>query len=414
MATCATISSALEPAALGRRVSLSLTDILLGVMLVWAMIPETLVGDIYFLDVPMRFLLFYCATASCMISTLFFGLSTVTPYLKVALIAMLLMAGMGIFWGNDLKFWVVDVSNYTGLVLGLYWARRNSLQSTVNTLYWWSVAIGTVLLLNIVGLLLGIIPQANEGERLYSYSLFTSTAFVTCLFPFWFTASSTKKGVTIPPRARKMAVTCIGCVVLASVLSATRSMFLTGAVAVTIVVWLRLHGKNAAFWMFTTLASCLIFMLTVFNSESWLSSRFADRLASTELVEEYRYIELQMMFEQLEGSFLTGKGFGSRFESCIGRNSEFRAYAPHVAIFTTLFKGGVATFALIIVVPVVMAVFNLVRLNRNTMCLSFSAAVILYCTQGAMSGGWNYIALFLYGTMHSLATRCAATKNRYY
>ena len=412
MATCASDVSTLMPKSLGRRLQLNVTDVLLGMTLVWCVVPETLTGDIYFYAIPLRFVLLFSTTICSMISTLFLGVSQVTSYMKVALVAMFCMAVLGLYQGNDLKFWVIDVSYWTAFIFGLYWGGRYSRQHTINTLYWWSMAISIVLLLNILGLLLGFVPQAGEGERLYSYSLFTSAAFVTCMIPLWFTAETRGHELVIPRRARVLAIVGIGCVLFCSILTATRSIFLTAIVALTIVLWLRLHGRNAAFWMFTTLASSLIVTVYIFSADSTASAEVAGRLSSTNIVEEYRYVELLMMFEDLEGSFLTGKGFGSRFESCIGQNGDFLAFAPHVAIFTSLLKGGVPAFVLLVVLPLGAAIYQLARLNGNAISLSCSAAVVLYCAQAFMSGGWNFVALFILGVTITLASRCKMQKSK--
>jgi len=410
MATCTLQESLLWPRVKSRRMRLNLTNTLLGITFVWSMVPETLFGEIYLYNIPLHFVLFYVSVASCLISTLVYGVSKVTPGLKIAMVAVFFMAVLGLFLGNDLKFWVIDASNGIGLLFGLYWAKRYSLQHTFDTLYYWSTAISVVLLLNVVGLMFGIIPQASEGERLYSYSLFTSTAFVTCLFPLWFLAYTKNKTWALPPRAQALAVVCISCVLFTSILSATRSMFLTGTLAVVLVVWIRLHGKNSVPWIFGTLVACLIFVLSAFSADGWLSASATNRLATTEIAEEYRYIELLMMFEELEGSFWTGKGFGSRFESCIGKGGEFLAFAPHVGVFTPLFKGGVVSFALLIIFPLGTTLYRLFRLNQCVIGLSLSAAVVLYCAQASMSGGWNFIALFLYGATFSLASRFSISK----
>ena len=92
MATCAPRAIGFASNASGLRIRLNVTDTLLGIALVWAMVPETLIGDFYIYDIPLRFSLFYASVVSCAISTLTFGLSKVTLYFKVALSAMLFMA----------------------------------------------------------------------------------------------------------------------------------------------------------------------------------------------------------------------------------------------------------------------------------------------------------------------------------
>ena len=391
---------------------LAVTDMLLAVTIVWSVLPETLVGEIYLYDIPLRFCLFYLTVLSCLLSTMFFGASRVSLNLAVALAALPIIAGLGLWNGNDWKFWVIDLSNYSGLLLGLYWGGRYSLQTSLNSLYKWTVAVGVLMLFNILGLLFGIVPQAGEGERLYSYSMFTSASFLTCMFPLWFSGRAIEKKLVIPTRAQLLSLICICCVLFASMLSATRSMFLSGTTAIVIVMWLRLRGKNAVLMILLTLVVSCVFAVYAFSTDGWMNHRFADRLTSTDITEEYRYTELQMMFEDLQGSLLTGKGFGSRFESCIGKNHEFLAFAPHVSIFTLLYKGGIVSFALLIALPLAVSATHLLRVNDRAVSLSFSAAVVLYCIQASMSGGWNFIQLFLFGAALTLASRCSTSKHK--
>ena len=410
MSTCSPGINTFARKTAGQKIDWSLTDVLLGVTLLWAVIPETLTGDVYFYDIPLRFCFFFAAVISCAFSTVLLGVSNVTFQLKVAILALLGMAAFGLIRGNDLKFWVIDTSNWTALIFGLYWGGRYSRQYTINILYGWSWAVTCVLLLNILGLLSGLIPQAGEGDRLYSYSLFTSTAFVTSLFPLWLTLDSRTAGLVLPRRSRLLAITGISCVLFCSMLSATRSMFLTGSVALMIVLWIRLHGKNAVLWVGVALAGSLLAAAFLFNADVGSGEGVTNRLSSTNLAEEYRYIELQLLFEDLEGHWLTGKGFGSRFESCIGKHGNFLAFAPHIGIFTSLFKGGAVVFGMLFLVPLATAAFQMVRLHKSSLSLACSAAVLLYCTQASMSGGWNFIALFLLGAMFTLSSRSTLQK----
>ena len=411
MSTCSPGFTAFSLKADAQKIDWSLTDVLLGVTLLWAVIPETLTGDIYLYDIPLRFCLFFATAISCAFSTLLLGVSNVTLQLKVAIVAMLGMSAFGLLQGNNIKFWVIDVSNWTALIFGLYWGGRYSRQHTISILYGWSWAVTLVLLLNIAGLLFGIVPQAGEGDRLYSYSLFTSTAFVTCLFPLWFTVDPRRSGWVLPRKARLLAMIGISSVLFCSVLSATRSMFLTASVALIIVLWIRLHGKNGVLWIGVTLAGTLLAAAFLFNTDALVGGSVTSRLSSTNLAEEYRYLELQLLFEDLEGHWLTGRGFGSRFESCIGQHGDFLAFAPHIGIFTSLFKGGVLIFGILFLLPLATAASHLFRLNGSSLSLTCNAAVLLYGTQASMSGGWNFIALFLLGVMLTLASRSRMQKS---
>jgi hypothetical protein len=389
-----------------RNVPFCVTDLLLGATILWTAIPETLTDDIYIYEVPLRFVLFYATLASCLLSSVVLGVSRIDPLLWTALFGLFSMAVVGLLNGNDLKFWVIDFSNYSGLLLGLYWANRRPLSDTLNTLYWWTVAVTVLLLLNIVGLVTGIVPQANEGDRIYSFSLFASTLFVSCMFPLWMSISIHGTARNSATRYRSLAVLGIGCVMAASVVSATRSMFLVALIAIVVVMWTQLRGKNAVVVIFFTVAVGFVASVYLFDPNGGAASAIADRLTSTAITEEERYLELEMMFEQLGGSVWIGKGFGSQFESCIGSHLDSLAYAPHVGIFAPLFKGGLPAFGVLIVYPVCAAALRVARLSGSTASLAFGAAIIIFATQSSMSGGWIYSDLLLYGMTVSLMARC--------
>lgn len=382
---------------------LDLTELFLGLTFVWTAIPETLTEEVYIQDVPLRFVLFYCALFSAAVQAAILPSLRLHWKLTLAAVAGLYMATAGYFLGNDLKFWVIDSSNFLGLLLGIYWTANRSLKSISRTLHWWATCVSLVLIANTLGLLFGVIPQASEGIRIYSYSLFNSAAFLITVFPFWLTASPADGHSTWLPSPRVMASVAMAGVIGASVISATRSMFLTAAAGVLIVLWLRLNGKNAAIWIFAALVGCLVTLAFAFNTDSWREATFVDRLLSTEIAQEHRFLEVQLMFDDLEGNLITGRGFGSRFESCIGKDGEFLAYAPHIAVLTLLYKGGLAVFLFLILLPLISATSALLFTKGSPLRLAGCAGVTLYCLQASMSGGWNFTALFLFGALGVIA-----------
>ena len=382
-----------------------LTDVLIGSSIFWSVLPETLTGDVYVQEVPLAYCLFYITLLSSVLSSLYYGVSRVSLPLKMALVSLVYMLAWGLYCENEVKFLVIDVSNFSGLLLGLYWAGRYSQQHTLNSLFWWSFLVGCAMIINILGLVVGFIPQAGEGERLYSYSLFISASFVTSVYPLWSIAKTKLGKVNSSHASQWFASIGLFFVVLAAIVSSTRSMFITAVVAFLLHLWLRLHGRNAVFWMLSTTIVTSCVAIYGFNTDEWGDLDFTRRLEATDFMEEYRFIELQMMFDDLSEDWICGKGFGSRFESCIILSSESLAYAPHIAVLTLLFKGGVIVFFLLIVLPLVVALRNLFVLKGNMLVLAFSSITVLYCVKSSMSGGWDYIALFLLGVSVTFQSR---------
>jgi hypothetical protein len=380
-----------------------LADGLIAVMLLSTVLPETLTEDVYVGDVPLRFVLLYLALAGTLVASLAARQRRLPLRIAAAAVAFLYMAALGIWRGNDLKYWTIDVSNFCGLLLGLQWAYQRGPWRGGDALRFWGRLVALVLLLNLVGLCVGLISPAGAGVRRYSVSLFASTAFITIIFPFWITSASTPRCGGTLRSEQFYAVAAMGLVLLAALMSGTRSMFLTWTCSVMLTVWLSLQGRNAVVWLLMTATVCSAIFAMLFVNQDWRSGILAERLLSTDVAEDYRYQEVAMMFDELRGDIFRGEGFGSRFESCIGRRNEMLAFAPHVAILTLWFKGGLLIFLATAILPAVRGIYQLTMTPITPLAAACWGGVLLYLVQASMAGGWNFHALFLFGAFLSLA-----------
>jgi hypothetical protein len=156
-----------------------------------------------------------------------------------------------------------------------------------------------------------------------------------------------------------------------------------------------------------TATVCAMVFAMVFVNRGWRSGILADRIMSTDVAEDYRYMEVEMMFDQLRDNLFRGEGFGSRFESCIGRHGEKLAFAPHVAVLTFWFKGGLLIFLATAILPAMRAAYQLALTPTWPVATACWGGALLYLVQASMSGGWNFHALFLFGAFLSLAINSA-------
>ncbi|OHB75092.1 MAG: hypothetical protein A2W31_13090 [Planctomycetes bacterium RBG_16_64_10] len=275
--------------------------------------------------------------------------------------------------------------------------------------------MAVLLLVNLAGLFFGVITPSHDSIRHYSYSLFTNAAFVTCAFPLWFTTARYELRGARAQIEQILAVAGMAVVLLGVLMSATRSMFLTWTAGLVLTIVIALSGRNALAWALITTLACLVVFLALFDPAAGQGGLLAERLRATEITQSCRYAEIEMMFDTLTGAMLHGKGFGSRFESCIGERGEMLAFAPHVAALTLWFKGGLPTFLAFIVLPATRGIHALLfRRNRIVGCACW-CGVLLYLIQASMSGGWSYHALFLFGVHLNLglawsnrSKRCAS------
>jgi len=392
------------------------TDFLVGVMLLWTAIPETLFDEAYLGEVPVRFLLFYAALGSVAAASLVAGRPRLSSLLGIALVGFTYMATLGLWNANDVKYWAIDASNFGGLILGLQWAQQRGPRRAAQLIRLWARLMAVLLFVNLAGLHFGVVTPPHDSVRQYSYSLFTNATFVTCVFPFWFTTARHDLRGKRSQIEQAVALAGIAVVMLGALMSATRSMFLTWTSAVLLTIAISFNGRNAVAWALTAATACSVVYLAVFGPMNGHGHLLAERLLATEIAQSYRYTEIEMMFDTLTGAILPGKGFGSRFESCIGERGEILAFAPHIAALTLWFKGGLPTFFIFIILPATRGIHAVLWCRNNPVSCACWCGVLLYLIQASMSGGWSYHALFLFGVHLNLglvlsnrSKRCASS-----
>lgn len=375
-------------------------------LLVWLALPETLIGEAAVFGVPVEYVLYSGVVAGCALALVHERLSRLDRPIVMVATCWVAMAGLGLFFGNELKFWVVDVLNASALVVGLYWGARRSRRKLLARLAVCGSAVAVIHAFAIVGLVAGFVPAAHEGGRLYSYSLFTSCYVITAVFPMLYTAGQ-RDGMApgAPARRRRIAAgAALSLVFVAAVSSATRSVLITASVSVLATMWIKLRGRHTVLWMLLAGIGFFAVFAVVAYSSFWRDYQIADRFLVREIEEESRYEEAKLMLEDLHNDFWSGRGFGSRFESVIEVDGSTLAYAPHIGALTSLYKGGPVVFALLVVWPLIQVSAALTSRAGGAAGGAW-CGVLVYYVQGLMSGGWSPAALFLLGAMLSFARR---------
>jgi hypothetical protein len=383
--------------------------------LVWSGLPETVVERIYFGELPLVMLLHYLTLGTAAIACLVGEQLSVSMGLRLALLTGLGLGVYGFAVENEMHFWAIDISQFCGLVLGLTWALERPPIAAARAVRRWSTVAAAMILLNVVGLRLGLFPGAGTGYgaedyRLYTYAIFASTGFVTSMFPLWFVVS--ERGTNQRDRRSHELLACggIAVVVLASFLTATRSMLIAVMLSVAAVLWIRLRGRA----LFAALAVCGLAAIVLAGDASLDQSVLFERMTSTNLAEEERWEEVLAMFDDLGDGlpFYFGRGFGSRFISPTIVDGVNLAYSPHVGILTFWFKGGLIAFFVFAVVPVLRLIPRLAFGQADPLRAGAAATACVYVAQASMSGGWNFLALFVFGAASTLALSTNSTRSQ--
>jgi hypothetical protein len=388
---------------------LPVADWLLGAMVVCAGLPEGMVANVRLGEVPIAFLLFYAAMAVTLLEAFLNGcLERRWPYvLTLQVLVGGEMAVMGILGGEEWKWWVIDASMFGALVGGVLWAQQRDYAAAARIFARLGILATAVLGFNIIGLVTGAIPQTDEGDRVYSQGLFFAAGFIPIIFPFWFTDA--RRGHSGLPALVRALPACAGIstVFLAATVSATRSLLLLPVGSVLVTYWITSRGRMLGLVALTVFA---LFAWGGFLGDEMSRLRqnlLVDRLLETSLSEESRAVEVEMMFDDMETptEYWLGKGFGSRFWSNVGTDGGGLAFAPHVAILTPWYKGGLIGFLAVIVWPLGLAAAQLLSMDADPGRKSCAAGILVYAVLASMSGGWYFLTLFPCGVFLALATR---------
>ena len=355
-------------------------------------------------EIPLQVAFFWGAMGCVFAHVLVSGHSRWTPAFLITGSVGLYMAANGWLSGAEFKFFVVDFSTFAGILLGIWWgANCNPKEVLRQFRKLFFLALG-FLLFNTFGILCGLIPPAHFGLRLYTYSIFNCAGVVATLFPIVFYTESEQPNTLRSVFLRLLQKIGLAGLLFSAIATVSRAIFLSAVVSGILTMWIGLHGKVVKICVMA-LTIVVGTLVLVEDGRLIQDGYLAERMTMTPLEEEARYVEVQMMFEDLRGALIFGRGFGSRFVSCIGFNEDALVLAPHVAVLTSLYKGGVVAFFVLMVIPGLIGFRNLLLRSRNAVQAALGAAVLLYLVQSSMSGGWWFSHLFLYGTCFSLAMK---------
>lgn len=383
-----------------------LADLALGGMFLWAGLPDTVVERIYVGEIPIPFFLFYLGSALMGLELLLAGglRWRGTVALPLAVGVAVLMALLGYLNEAEFRWWAIDASMFAGFLAGLCWVRLRGFAQATHTLGGWA-GLSTLLLLgNLIGLATGLIPPSDEGDRVYSHGMFFSANFLAMVFPLWVALSRSR------PDSRawlRLPLVCLGAAGMLAVafFSATRSSLILSLASLLLTYWTTARKRTVA--MTCAAFVMLTIGLVILGDESSAIRRtaLANRLSQTTITDEDRYVEVEMMFGDLRTmqDFCLGRGFGSRFWSVVGANGGDWAFAPHVAVLTSWYKGGLFSFVIVLVWPLVQAVCRVFLARRRRLSMACSAALIAYAVMASMSGGWFIVFLFPYGACLELS-----------
>jgi hypothetical protein len=371
-------------------------------------VPETLLFEISIAGIPLPFCVFFCACTAAALSSVLSPRRWFSAELAVGAVMCVYMGVLGYMNRTELKFLVIDSTYFIALLLGLQWTAQRGIYESLGFIRLLYASTTLVLFLSCLGLVTGAIPSANYGTRLYSFSIFGSSTLICTLTPLVCSTLSVRTSRVQAVRWLRWTLFGLGTVLMAAVISATRSMLLVWMCSLAATVWLKMTGRNGVIYAsgLLLLSPLALSMLAVANLEN---TQIAQRLHSTELDEELRYQELEMMYEDLRDDLYIGKGFGSRFATPIG--AEQIAFAPHIGITTLLYKGGVIVFALVIVFPVLYAAWSFLgargsgssRIDGRRVAAGCVGGILINAAQASLSGGWDYQHLFQFAMLFGLS-----------
>jgi hypothetical protein len=363
----------------------------LGGVFLASVLPETVVGKMYIGPAPLPFILLYIAVLLTVVEILS-SKSRRSRYMLIGILAWVLMTVQGIFGGSESKYLTIDASMFCSMLLGLRWGQQRPLGSSANAIHLWLAATACVLALTVIGLSAGLIeasPASLEIDepRIFTYSMFEASALLIIGLPFWWSTSRRY--------LRAFAIVALGSVLVTALVSATRSLVIF--VICTLLAGTgrsSAGGKRREWWLLPVQLIALVSFAALVWSRG---GGVIERVSSTNVHEETRYLEALQMFESLP-NVLTGSGFGGRFVSPVMVDGEYLALTPHVAVLTLLFKGGAIVFGIFVLVPFVVSVYMFVRSPAGPLRACY-AGVLLYILRACISGGWDVPSLFLYGAL---------------
>jgi len=306
-----------------------------------------------------------------------------------------------------------DLAIFSAAIGGFMWAAQRDIGAILFQLRAWTVVtlVGTAI--TIVALLAGVLETLGTGNRLLVYSIYWGTWLLTSAFPFLYATADLGADPELALRRAKwwrlIALAGLGCVLIVGLISATRSVFLSGLAGLLVLAVMEANGRRLNLKI-AVVVGCLGVAAAAgtYTLRSLSSSELGARFQERSFQEDGRFIEWEEMCEELEEglAFIHGKGFGSVFYStAVSDGAGTYVLSPHIGILTTVFKGGICMFFLCVVVPLVRCVVGLLTSKGGPVPTAACGGVILYAVMASLSGGWDFKELFLLGMFLAIAVQ---------
>ena len=364
-----------------------LTKALLIAYVVSMIVPEIWRSTFHLGEVPIAAVIM-AALGCVLLLQLLVSPASIESGMVVGAGALALMTVRGYLRGNidtyTLKFFASDVYSFAAFVSGYALARIRSQSNYVRMI---SLVAAVAVVLTYVALFAGLLTPVfrDNSERFVTMSIFGATGILLILVPL---ASVTQSGW--------QTILMLIILAAASLLSATRTLLLVTILAAMLCMVVRKHRFDGRFLLRSAAVVTLLLMVFL-SEESLFNTSVFHRLASTDLGEEARFVELSLFWPQVSDDLLAGQGMGSRFVSNIVIQGNSLASATHVGIVTFLMKGGVIAFLAFAVTPLLVALRMVFSSRHSQLRRGGAASVLIFIALACMSGGWDPLALFGYG-----------------
>ena len=305
-----------------------------------------------------------------------------------------------------------DLAIFSAAVAGFMWAAQRDIGAIVLHLRVWTVVTLLATALSIGALLAGLLESVGSTNRLLVFSLYWGSWLLTSVFPFIFVTADYGANRALAQRRAKwwrlVALGGVAAVFTIGIISATCSVFLSGLACLLVLALMEANGRRLSLKI-AILVSCLIVAgaAGAYALRSLSSAELGARFQERSVQEDGRFVEWGEMCEELdEGlALLHGKGFGSVFFSSSVCDGGGYVLSPHLAILTTLFKGGICMFVFCVLVPLIRCATGLFTGAGGPMPTAACGGVVLYCVMASLSGGWDFKDLFLFGIFLAIAVR---------
>ena len=162
------------------------TDLLLTAAIVLLGLPQSVLEKAYVGEVPLVYILQYAAGAGIVVETIAYRRGQGTSWWPTAVLLLGVYMGIaGVQSGAEVKWWVIDATMYGGFLLGIAWRQQRSAESAARTIQLWAPSPPPCWRSTSLGLTTGLIDPVADTDRTYSKALFNTAGFVAVVFPYW-------------------------------------------------------------------------------------------------------------------------------------------------------------------------------------------------------------------------------------